>query len=142
MFLCHFPSSYPDWPLASTLPSGARTFLPCRCRSDHPAYLSTIPKSITSHRPGQKIQITMWLAHNNTRTQPPSTTNLLLLLSKHKQLMRVSCISSNRLFPSKPNYFRLKFISAELSVTITLDIRTISMLLKKSLSKESHLSSM
>ncbi len=27
-FLWHFPSSYPDWTLSSTLPSGARTFLP------------------------------------------------------------------------------------------------------------------
>ena len=26
-FLWHFPSSHPDWPLASTLPYGARTFL-------------------------------------------------------------------------------------------------------------------
>ena len=39
MFLCHFPSSAPDWSLAkawglpSTLPGGARTFLPDdRCR--------------------------------------------------------------------------------------------------------------
>lgn len=27
-FLWHFPASHLDWPLASTLPSGARTFLP------------------------------------------------------------------------------------------------------------------
>src|SRR5690348_16097526 len=42
-FLCHFPSGCPDWPLASTLPSGARTFLvrrkrrarsPCRLRRE------------------------------------------------------------------------------------------------------------
>jgi len=26
-FLLHFPSSHLDWPLASTLPNGARTFL-------------------------------------------------------------------------------------------------------------------
>ena len=26
--LLHFPSGYPAWPLASTLPGGARTFLP------------------------------------------------------------------------------------------------------------------
>jgi hypothetical protein len=30
MFLWHFPWGRPPWPLASTLPFGARTFLPSR----------------------------------------------------------------------------------------------------------------
>ena len=34
-FLLHCPASYLDWPLASTLPYEARTFLSCLRTSDH-----------------------------------------------------------------------------------------------------------
>ena len=39
-FLWHFPAGHPDWPLTSTLPYGARTFLP---RLAAPAITSTPP---------------------------------------------------------------------------------------------------
>src|SRR5204862_385097 len=36
MFLWHFPWGCPPWPLASTLPCGARTFLPPCCHGRRP----------------------------------------------------------------------------------------------------------
>ena len=62
MFLCHFPSSAPDsslakaWALPSTLPGGARTFLPgCRCRprGGHPVRLGLLCQSSRLDMAGQ-----------------------------------------------------------------------------------------
>src|SRR5437762_10252226 len=39
MFLWHFPWGRPPWPLASTLPRGARTFLPPCCHGRRPSDL-------------------------------------------------------------------------------------------------------
>src|SRR2546430_8645203 len=39
MFLWHFPWGRPPWPLASTLPCGARTFLPPCCHGRRPSDL-------------------------------------------------------------------------------------------------------
>src|SRR5438045_1332677 len=51
MFLWHFPWGRPPWPLASTLPCGARTFLPPRCRSRRPSDLLWRPTSIRKPPP-------------------------------------------------------------------------------------------
>ena len=53
-FLWHFPAGHPDWPLASTLPCGAPTFLDTiwSCRG-HPAGSPSSPFShARCHRPG------------------------------------------------------------------------------------------
>src|SRR5207237_10413602 len=39
LFLWHFPWGCPPWPLASTLPYGARTFLPPCCHGRRPSDL-------------------------------------------------------------------------------------------------------
>jgi len=61
-FLWHFPSSHLDWPLASTLPFGARTFLDeiSRSRHDPPHHLQREAGAVyaESHapRPGSEAK--------------------------------------------------------------------------------------
>jgi len=51
-FLLHCPSSHPDWPLASSLPCGARTFLDGRPKGPPRNHLiSHLRKGATSNKP-------------------------------------------------------------------------------------------
>ena len=68
-FLLHCPSSHPDWPLASTLPCGARTFLDAalRPRRDPPHQLQReASASIAGAPSGRQRRVRRW--HDATKS--------------------------------------------------------------------------
>src|SRR6202035_4025403 len=73
-FLLHFPSGRPDWPLASTLPCGAPTFLdtvPVRGQARGAATRPThrLDQSARSDTPGRTVTAR---APRNRQRPPPS----------------------------------------------------------------------